>query len=348
MRRFHKAIVALFTGISFTTLSLMTYPVQASATATGKSSPWSGYWFGTTRPTDFFFDNATKKTVDFESPFTGQNGQAHIHGNVAALTTKYYYISFTGLSNGSLRVVYQKENDPKSRIVETFVRNLFQSVTLSVPKKDTALFIGKTYFAPGTVLELDVAPADDKYTDLICWETTVGPHGQIHSENDISWMKGGRLDIRGYVSEMDRQNVSFVTSMATNTVQTTIAHRRIAKDARRFYRPGTPAYSVADYVYKNPVVNLPKWDNSQWYLQGIGIYHLTDMSKTSALAYTRLQIGTLPHPRPGKEGRKNLLYYTFKVNKKDGAWIVNASNLTTMVYREGNTNINYDNQLWAE
>ncbi len=148
---------------------------------------------------------------------------------------------------------------PKAESLRLLCETCFSLSRCPCQRKIQRLFIGKTYFAPETVLERDVAPADDKYTDLICWETTVGPHGQIHSENDISWMKGGRLDIRGYVSEMDRHNVSFVTSMATNTVQTTIAHRRIAKDARRFYKPGTPAYSVADYVYKNPVVNLPKW-----------------------------------------------------------------------------------------
>jgi hypothetical protein len=253
-------------------------------------------------------------------------------------------------------------NAAQTRVTSQKSTPSYLSITLSQVGKNTVQVDGKSNFPKGTPVWIHVGMLNPEpevpvihLRPLEAWQTVVQQGGIIHSSNDVSWLPGGTQTIYAYVDVFSRNGNDFSPfTVHSNPIKINIHHNDVGVDVRSYYQPGTPAYTVADFVYlehtdpnrggpppstANDVVPWEQssihlygyWPDGSYVLDGVDIYHVRYVTKTSALADTRLlaefgeSLQMTMHQYVG--GPPDLLYYTFKLSKIKGKWRLDVQDL---------------------
>lgn len=223
------------------------------------------------------------------------------------------------------------------------------SNTLSLSVKKTVAYIHGTVHVPaGTLLMVHILSNGN---DEIDWLTTVGSHGAVSTQNDISWLQGGKDMIQAKVYQVPNQpkwSEKSPLEIVSNSVSAMVQHQDVGFDVRRYYKPGTPTYALADFVYIDHWNDqssefdwydvLPGQDDTYfvninnynfWYVtDGVAEYHLQMTSSTKATIQTRLLVEVVSYPsqQPYYEdyvSSPSMVYCTFKLSKVGGVWLIN-------------------------
>jgi hypothetical protein len=350
---YSKASLALFTGISL----LMTPATKANA-QTIEPQQWDGQWYRLNEPAEITLHNATSQTVDII--FRNGVGTATIDGNTAVYSSGNAKATFVMTQTDQIHVLGKNVPLlPAENLDGTYVKkNPLPRITLSVTKQNRLKVTGSTLFAPGTWLVIEVSNGKGI---PIYWETTVGKGGIIDSEKDMSWFPSGKQNLVAKVSVMSHgtgsgyKDMGTILQVTSNPVQMTIQHKNIGQDVRKYYKPGTPAYTVADFVYRAGsatvftsngmekdtlpghettimISQMDDWINPK----GVDIYGLHFVSKTNALTDTTLLMKVYNMQEPGNDitGGVALYFdYEFKLAKYQGKWLIDGTDLDTALSR---------------